>query len=530
MTDSTDIRNKKNWILLGLIFSLGAFLRFYGLTDQSLWFDEVLTVRTAEREFAGIITDLSVGWNCSPPLYYFMLHLWMKVFGTGELAVRMLPALWGLLLIPAIFYVGSSLFNRNVGLISAYIVAIGEFHIRYSQEARMYTMLALLGLLSMYFLYKALTTDRKLSWVGYILFTILIIYTHNYGMFITSSGVVFAFICFVTQKKVYRNFFISLSVIAIGYIPCLLIFHMNQYGTSSLLGWLPSMRLFHVFNTFLAFSGLSLGSFALNHVPIIAIGVIIFLYFFLTGIFSIKPYKKIFIPYVEANMNLILLLCYLLVTLAIPMLISIKQPIFMPDRHSISAWPAFALILGLGLSKIRGKYILVLSLILITLISSVSWYWYYFVSVKSCDKKIARFVDSRARENDVIVFAPGWFDLPVNFYLQTSLKQIGFPERSSKELVVDSEPAERKPDDMIPIIESRMGNFRGTVFIVCRIDDTNLDVQAVKSLYYNKSSKQASDTQMMKNLFDRKLKKIEEVTYERDYDSINVTVYHTGVR
>jgi len=167
---------------------------------------------------------------------------------------------------------------------------------------------------------------------------------------------------------------------------------------------------------------------------------------------------------------------------------------------------------------------------LITFISSISLYWYYFISVKSYDKKIARFVDSRARENDVIVFAPEWFDLPVNFYLQTSLKQVGFPERSSKELVVDTEPAERKPDDMIPIIESRMGNSRGKVFIVCRIDDTNSDVKALKGLYYNQSGEQESDTQAVKNLFDHQLKKLEEVTYERDYDSISVTVYRMEER
>lgn len=172
----------------------------------------------------------------------------------------------------------------------------------------------------------------------------------------------------------------------------------------------------------------------------------------------------------------------------------------------------------------------VISLTLETFISSVSLYWYYFISVKSCDKKIAGFIDSRAQSNDIIIFDPCWFDLPVNYYLRTAIKQVGYPERSSKDLVVDTELSVRKPDDMIPIIKSRMGKAQGKVFLVCSIDDTNSDVQALKGLYYNKSGKQESDTQTMKKLFDRKWKKLEEVAYERDYDSISVSVYRMELR
>lgn len=529
MNVSTNIENKKKWILLCLILCLGVFLRFYGLTNQSLWVDELVSVRTAEKGFAGIINEVSRGYDCSPPLYYFILHIWMMVLGTGELAVRMLSAILGILLIPAIYYVGSSLFSRKAGLISAFLTAIGEFHIKYSQEARMYTMLALLGLFSTYFLYRALTTDRKSSWAGYIIFTILTIYTHNYGLFIATSGVVFAVIFFVTQKNKCWKFLISLSVIALTYIPCFLLFLTKQYVSPSLDSWLPNMRPFLAFHTFLAFCGLSLGTFALHHIPTIAIGVIIFLFFFAAGIFSMKRHKKVFIPYIKTNMNLILILCYLFVTLAIPMLISIKKPIFMPDRYSISAWPAFFLILGLGLSKIKNKYILIIPLILITFVSSVSLYWYYFISVKSCDRTIAAYIDSRAGKNDLIVFAPHWLGLPINYYLHISLKQVGYPGRSHKELIIDTEPSNRKPADMFSIIKSRMGNARGKIFLVSRTNNTNQDVENLKSVYNNNLNKFESEMQTVKNFFDNKLNKLEDVTYDMDFDSINVAVYYNNL-
>jgi hypothetical protein len=289
------------------------------------------------------------------------------------------------------------------------------------------------------------------------------------------------------------------------------------------------MRPFHVFHTFLALSGLSLGTFALHNIPIISIGVIVFLAFFIAGIFSTKRYKKVFIPYIKTNMSLVLILCYLFVTLAIPMLISIKKPIFMPERYSISVWPAFILILGLGLSKIKDRYILIIPLILITLVSSISLYWYHFVSVKSCDRTIAGYIDSRARENDVIVFAPYWLDLPINYYLHTSLKQVGYPKRSDKEIIIDTEASDRKPEDIMKIIKSKIGSGQGKIFLVSRTNNTNSEIKDLKSLYNNNLNKFESEMQTVKILFDNNLKKIEDVTYDMDYESINVTIYLTGV-
>lgn len=500
--------SKKTWILLCLILIVGAFLRFYGLTRQSLWLDEANGIRIAEKGFSEIINELKS--DVSPPFHYFLLHLWMKVFGKGELSVRMFVAIFGFLLIPAIYYVGSSLFNRKVGLISAFIASIGEFHVRYSQEVRMYSMLALLGLFSVYFLYRAMVTDKSLSWILYIISTILTIYTHNYGLFIATSGVVFAVIYLFIQKRIHWKFIISLGIIVIIYLPWLPVFITKQYGSSAIVGWIPYMRPYLIFETFTTYCGLVFSVFSsrVNNL-ILLLGIVIFMFSFLLGIFSIKRYKNIFIPYIEKNMNFILIISYLFVTLAIPMLVSIKKPIFLPSRYSISAWPAFILVLGLGLSKIKDKYILIILLILVTFVSSVSLYWYHFISVKSYDREIAKFIDSKAEATDVIVFAPSWSDIPINYYLKTPIKQVGYPGRSLKEVVIETEPSERKPEDIITIVRSRLGDDHGKVFLV-----------------YWRDAEWIPGIHIVKILFDNKFKKVEDITY----NNVNVTIYEDLIK
>jgi len=63
----------------------------------------------------------------------------MMVFGTTKSAVKLLSVLFGVLAIPMIYVVGRQLFNKGVGLVAAFILALSSFNIYYSQETRMYS-------------------------------------------------------------------------------------------------------------------------------------------------------------------------------------------------------------------------------------------------------------------------------------------------------------------------------------------------------------------------------------------------------
>lgn len=501
--------NTTFWFILCVILILGAVVRVYGLTHQSLWLDEAVSVKIAENGFRKIISDAKI--DNSPPFYYFMLHLWIRIFGPGELSIRTFVCLFGILLIPTIYYVGASLFSRKMGLISAFIAAVAQFHVRYSQEVRMYSMLALLGLLSMYFLYRAVTSDTRASWVGYTLCTALTIYTHNYGIFIAASGVVFFIVYTITHHTKWRNFLIAQCIIAIMYLPWLPTLVMRQYGSVSRIGWIPHMQLYHIYATFKVYSGLtfSMVNPIMNHL-IKGAGLAVFACCFLAGMLPMVKHGKGFVAYIQHNTELMLLFCYLFVTLAIPMLVSIKKPIYLPHRYSIAAWPAFALILGLGVSKIRNLYGLLIVLLLILYVSSISLYWHHFVWVKSHDREIASFIESKASEDDLIVFVPWQIDIPISYYLRMPLKRLGYPYRSVNEPLKDTlqEEFPRRPDTIADLARSKLGGTPGKVFLIH--DESKTWVAAIQDV---------------KQSFDDSFTKIESKRYLHMYGYSEVTIY-----
>jgi mannosyltransferase len=507
---TTSTRSSKIfWITICAIMILGAGLRMYGLTRQSLWLDEANGVRIAEKSFKEMVSELQK--DVSPPLHYFVLHTWIKTFGSGELSVRSLAALFGILLIPVICYIGSSLFNRSVGFISAFMASISQFHIAYSQEVRMYSMLALLGLLSMFFLYKAVTTNVRTSWMAYVVCTVLTIYTHNYGLFIAASGVVFFVICATTQKAKWRIFLITQGIIAVCYVPWLPTLIMRHFQSGAIVGWIPQMRAYHVYQTFKTYSGLVFNLFnPVFNKLIIAMGLVAFFCFFIAGIFSVRKHRRLLVPYVENSTSLLLLLCYLFVALAIPMIISLKKPIFIADRYSIAAWPAFVLIVGVGISKVKKLYRLLPVIALMLFVSSVSLYWHYFVYVKSCDRTIAALIESRASNDDLIVFAPDYLEYSIDYYLRTPLKHLGYPWPSRREAFQDTEAGNlpRKPGAMTRLIELKLGNSAGKVFLVSSESATHID-----------------GIRVIRKLFDESYKKIENVKYTSARGATDVAIY-----
>jgi mannosyltransferase len=144
----------RNLIILFFILALAAFLRFYLLDGQSFWNDEGNSARIAERSLR-LITEGAAG-DIHPPLYYYLLHFWRSVFGSSEFALRSLSAALGVLLVALTFLIGRRAFGPGAGLLAAFVAAINPFQVYYSQEARMYMLLAVVGAAATFFLLRLL--------------------------------------------------------------------------------------------------------------------------------------------------------------------------------------------------------------------------------------------------------------------------------------------------------------------------------------------------------------------------------------
>jgi len=174
------------WIAFAV--AVGAFLRFHRIGDQSLWFDDyndyVCVLEPTFREY----------WNClfgvgsfngeQVPFYYLFPYFWSRLFGTSPEALRALPILFGLATIPVVYLLARDAFGRTAGAVAALCLAMSPVHIFYSQEMRHYSLVALLGALSIYALLIACRDNRPWAWALHGLCNVLLIWTHLLGAFL----------------------------------------------------------------------------------------------------------------------------------------------------------------------------------------------------------------------------------------------------------------------------------------------------------------------------------------------------------
>ena len=134
---------------------LAAFaLRLYRLGAASLWYDETVSVILAQKDWLAL-THHTAG-DIHPPLYYYLLHLWGRLAGWSEFAVAFLSLFFGVLLIALVYRVAREWFNARVARFAALLVALSPYNLWYSQEVRMYTLGAFLGLASTYLFVRML--------------------------------------------------------------------------------------------------------------------------------------------------------------------------------------------------------------------------------------------------------------------------------------------------------------------------------------------------------------------------------------
>ena len=274
------IRNKQ--LLLVLLWTAIAFiLRFANLDSKPLWTDEFSTlVFSLGNSFQGVPIDRAIElstlleplqWSPSastadvlhnlllesnhPPVYFVLAHWWMRLFGHSEDSLvwiaRSLPALFGVISVPAIYYLGRFAFNsRLVGQCAAAMMAVSPYGIYLAQEARHYTLGILLVIGSLFCLVltvKKLQNSTPLPiWAVliWVMFNCLGIAVH-YFFALTLFAEAIVLIAILWQQHFRLALPLYFRILAVGLgsfaggLVWLPIFSSNKYG-SELTNWIVS--------------------------------------------------------------------------------------------------------------------------------------------------------------------------------------------------------------------------------------------------------------------------------------------------
>lgn len=169
------------WTTLGIIVTGSAWLRFRNLAADSVWLDEAWSWMQSKGSLLDLFR-LSAQDN-HPPLHNLVLFETMNLLGgDGEWVLRLPSALFGTANILVIYWLGSMTGGPLAGLVAAGILGLSGYHVWYSQEARMYPLLALAATMfaAASFHYVAAPTIRRAIWVG--LSGLALVYSHPFGV------------------------------------------------------------------------------------------------------------------------------------------------------------------------------------------------------------------------------------------------------------------------------------------------------------------------------------------------------------
>jgi uncharacterized membrane protein len=411
-------------ILLGGIVLLGAALRLANLGAKSLWIDEAFSIWMA-RQPPDAIWRLTVHLDQHPPLYYLLLHGWMRLFGDSEAAARGLSALCGIATIPLLAALGARVAPGPApGRLAALLLAVAPLHVRHAQEARMYTLLTLAAGLTLLCMLRLLDAPAARErwifartewrganpwWLGFIGGTALTLLSHNTAILFAVAVAGFIAGAFgppalrhgLRADRRLLNWSAALGLALLLWLPWLP-FELVQVRRVAAEFWVQPLTrqtvLEHWYSLVNAF-----GPSGAARYPLLAL----FGGLALLGAWRLR----------QRPATVALLLVLILVPFAGELLVSLHRPIFLTRTLLWTTLPLYLLLAG-GLCGLRIRPLIGMAALAIVLLNLSALRSYYRNAQAEDWRGAAVRVAQAVRPGDVVLFNAGWMQIPFDYYYQ----------------------------------------------------------------------------------------------------------------
>jgi 4-amino-4-deoxy-L-arabinose transferase-like glycosyltransferase len=345
----TDKNSLWTYVFFLGVGALAITLRTPELSSKGLWLDEAYSVLTARLPLMEMLEKLS--GDATPPLYYVILAPWVRLFGPGEATVRALSVVFSVGGIALMGLLSFRYFSLRIASVVTLMLAFIPMHIYYAQEARMYSLLALLGTAFVFASLEYLTRGSRLALTLAAVFGLLMLLTHNIAAWFV-IGVNIAFLSLCDDRKSLLRWLAAQALAALCYLPWLLIALGQLHEQGDVLAW------FHGYWNAKSLVGhfmTTIGTFALGDFPA---------YLAIPSPLSTAPFLR---------SAALLLMCFglfrwrqstsarfIAVTLFVALILSLTysvfyQPVHIPGRTDDAYLPLFALLLALGIESLKPR-------------------------------------------------------------------------------------------------------------------------------------------------------------------------------
>jgi uncharacterized membrane protein len=209
-------------LLVGLVVVGSGALRLYNLTRNSLWFDETYHLTIARQtSFLDTFTIYSK-FDVHPPLFYPVMHLWMKLVGMGEAPVRLLSVIAALVTMLVVYLIARRYLGYKIALTGLLLLSVSPLLLFWSQSIRPYAWFTMLVAISMGLaLFASEKPEQNWRWLPYIVSAAILPYTHYLGLHVIFCQAVFLLFILYKRPPALLRLGVSLALIGLAFLPWL---------------------------------------------------------------------------------------------------------------------------------------------------------------------------------------------------------------------------------------------------------------------------------------------------------------------
>jgi mannosyltransferase len=386
-------------VALAIVIGAGLLLRLYDIAVRSLWVDELFTVGLAAQSPSTILTVL-YGEEANMTLYYWLMFGWVRIvgFSASETWMRLPSVLFAGAGLYAVYRLGARLDRPATGLVAALFAAVNAYHIEMSQEARAYTLWAVLATLSWDALVDALDSGTRRAWLRYVAWTVLAFYAHFFTVFVIMAQV--AVVAIRWRFSEWRSIVLSgVGVVALC-LPFVPFFLANNDGSQIL--HVRHSELGDLLELIQLFAGASLRMLVLYAaLGLLGVGVTVWR--------AIRAHDRARIG------RALIPLLWLLVPVLVVFLVSYVKPMFR-ERYLFAAMPAFPLLAAIGLMALRPPLLRPILGIAVVGLSLVPWWNGLEIRQSENWRAAVAYLDATAQPDDGWIFISKRGQLGYEYY------------------------------------------------------------------------------------------------------------------
>jgi len=272
---STPRFTQLDWIGLGGLTVLGLLLRIWGIQNESAWYDEILSLRHLhEPNLLAFLRSLNIfepplspSFHPMMPLYFTLEYLVSRLSGESVIAIRLLSVMISVLSIPIMALLGLRVFGRRAGLFAALYMTLSLSQIYHAQEVRMYGLMTLLSLISLYLTAAHFEKPRARWWVLIALVNASLLWCHIYGIWLIMAETVFLSLIAKPYRRPFFPWLILHGILAIPWLIYVQKMDFSQMGNQMAWVQTPSPKLLYDIYLFIIGVRIETPVFPLIHPP-----------------------------------------------------------------------------------------------------------------------------------------------------------------------------------------------------------------------------------------------------------------------